>query len=337
MKNPKMFAFGSVTIDEIGDETEVGGVINIAKIWSVFVNSHRICLVSQIGDARNNPLIQKRLNEIDADFTYITFVQQCQNKLYRIRFYDGQPIFERIQNAKKLRNVPFPRVPIQSVSMMFFQSLATIFESPYAEDIVRLIETANEIGVPTFLDMNARPASIRNLKSNRRFIDLIGRVFHSLDTLKVNESEARVVAEVFPKIRPRRSTFYQKPLAIVRSIRNSYELKRALLTKGEKGSYLQTRSRSIKFASLTLDEFSNSLGCGDAFSGGYCLRYVFDLSDREGMAIATLLAALQTLERFAYPRSLGKGLVAKALRQHEEFFAHHDVDAEKLGKKLGIF
>lgn len=337
MKNSKMFAFGSVTIDEIGDEIEVGGAINVAKIWSVFVSPHMISLVTQVGDDKYRHTIKKRLNEIGVDSTYVTFVEQCQNKLYRIQFCDGHPMFKRIKNAKKLRNVPLPRIPLQKASMMFFQSLATIFESPQAEDIVHLIEKASEKGIPIFLDMNARPASIRNLKNNRRAIDLAERVFDSLETLKVSESEARVICEVFPKIKPCRTIFEDKTLAVVRSIQNSFELMCVLLTKGEKGSYLQTHGKSITFKSLTLDKFRNSLGCGDAFSSGYCLKYVFDLSDREAMAIGTLLASLQTLEHFAYPKKVKKEIVAKMLREHEDFFVQHEVNTEQLGQNLNLF
>lgn len=336
----KIFAYGYLTIDEIDEEYMPGGVINLAKTWSVFINPERICLVSQIGDDFYARIIDERIREINVNTTYIKRVKYAATRRYHINAFIGQnPVFRKTEDAPKLQETPSKPIPLHSVALIFYQSLDAIFDAPCSYLILQTMEEAHKRGTPTVLDMNIRPAFVEKVKQNRSITHLLQTALDYSDTLKVNEAEAYFVFHDFDVHRPLEGIYLrgEELLRVADSIYTDYNLKNLIVTCGERGSYLQTEEGGILFKALKLHNFRNSLGCGDAFSAGYCLKYILDLTNTEAITLGTILASILTLEDFAYPEHLSKQLIIDMINRNQQFlFRNGVVDVDEFLSKLNL-
>ena len=303
----KLVAIGSITMDRIVKNGEVvaynpGGVANLLRAWVELTSPQLITPVSVIGDDEYAKRLEITLKELDIDDSFVLRVSDAESRLYEIDVSNPQrPKIQRKQDAEKLMATPRKDVRqlLPYAAFLFYQSFATVFETPYVEFNIATIEASKRSNVPVVLDNNIRQASVGKLKTLRSEAE---KVYDKLDLLKVNEGEAKAMLDPNMNEAIEGITLEEREIhKVAQNIASKYAMKAVAVTMGERGSYILTRNEELRFPAIKPERYVNSLGAGDAWCAGYCMKYVRGLNDKQAGFLATVLGTLATEGQTAYP------------------------------------
>lgn len=335
----RLVPVGNFTVDRIVKDGKTigykpGGIANLCRTWVKMVEPNTITPVSKIGDDKYVKYVERPLERLHVDESYILKVDDAESRLYEIDVTDPQkPKIQRKQSADKLMDTP-PKdiVPILTeTSVLFYQSFATVFETPYLDLTLKTIEEAYRLGVPVGLDNNIRQASVKNLKT---MSGVTQKVYDKLDFLKVNEGEAKIILNPTIDEPIENITLQKNELSrVANEIAESYGIKTVAITMGEQGSFILTRDEELRFKAVKPKKFVNSLGAGDLWCAGYSMKYPSELSEREAGFLATVLGSLATEGISAYPSHLTKKKIREGIWDNSELY---NVDSNQILEKLKL-
>ncbi|MEX2739007.1 MAG: carbohydrate kinase family protein, partial [Candidatus Wukongarchaeota archaeon] len=240
---------------------------------------------------------------------------------------------QRKQSAEELMSTPPKDITpiLPQTAVLFYQSFATVFETPYLDLTLKTIEEAYRLGVPVGLDNNIRQASVKKLKT---MSDATQKVYGKLDFLKVNEGEAKIILNSNIDEPMEEITLQENELPrVANEIANSYGIKTVAITMGERGSFILTEDEELRFKAVKPENFVNSLGAGDLWCAGYCMKYPRKLMEREAGFLATILGSLATEGTYAYPSHLTKKKIRNRIQDNSELY---HIAPNQLLKKLKL-
>jgi len=335
----RLVPVGSFTVDRIVKHGKTigyhpGGIANLCRTWVKLIEPNAITPVSKIGDDRYVKYVEKPLNRLHIDESYILKIKDAESRLYEIDVTNPQrPKIQRKQSADKLMStVPKDIIPILSeTAILFYQSFATVFETPYLDLTLKTIEEAYRLGIPVGLDNNIRQASVKNLKT---MSDITQKVFGKLNFLKVNEGEAKIIMNPDIDEPIEKITLQENELSrVANEIVNTYSIKTVAITMGERGSFILTRDEELRFEAVKPENFVNSLGAGDLWCAGLCMKYPRKLSNEEAGFLATVLGSLAAEGISAYPSHLTKKKIKETICNNSELYR---VNSNQLLRKLKL-
>jgi len=335
----RLVPIGNLTVDRIVRYGKIigyntGGIANLCRAWVKLVEPSAITPVSKIGDDRYVKHVERQLKRLHIDESHILKVDDAESRLYEIDVTDPQrPKIQRKQSADKLMDTPPKDISpiLPETAVLFYQSFATVFETPYLDLTLKTIEEAYRLGVPIGLDNNIRQASVKNLKT---MSDITQKVYDRLDFLKVNEGEAKIIMNPDIDEPIEKITLQENELSrVANEIAKSYSVKTVAITMGDKGSFILTRDKELRLEAVKPETFVNSLGAGDLWCAGYCMKYPRKLSEGEAGFLATVLGSLATEGTYAYPSHLTKKKIRDRIRDNAETY---HVESNQLLKKLKL-
>jgi len=335
----RLVSIGNFTVDRIVMHGKIigynpGGITNLCRAWVKLIESNAITPVSKIGDDKYVKHVERPLKKLHIDETYILKVENAESRLYEIDVTDPQrPKIQRKQSADKLMNTPPKDITpiLPETAVLFYQSFATVFETPYLDLTLKTIEEAYRLGIPVGLDNNIRQASVKNLKT---MSDVTQKIYGKLDFLKVNEGEAKIIMNPDIDEPIEKITLQENELSrIANEIADSYGIKTVAITMGKQGSFILTRDEELKFKVVKPKKFVNSLGAGDLWCAGYCMKYPNELSEKEAGFLATVLGSLATEGISAYPSHLTKKKIRKRIWNNS---GSYHIDSDQFLKKLKL-
>jgi sugar/nucleoside kinase (ribokinase family) len=162
-------------------------------------------------------------------------------------------------------------------------------------------------------------------------------VLDMLDTLKMNEAEAKLFVEPgtnknVEKIRLRKRELER----LADEIMNSYAIKRLVITLGRRGSYVQTRDMSLRFEGLRPHVVMDATGTGDASSSAYCCEYIKNLDEIETGVLSNILGCIAVENMFSYPYCITRTSIRQYIIRRHKYCKKYKVDAMGLVRKLGL-
>jgi 2-dehydro-3-deoxygluconokinase len=170
-----------------------------------------------------------------------------------------------------------PLEPVREASVVFTTGITPGLSDQLEETTRSVLETADESGVRTALDVNYRsklwsPAAAR---------ESLEGLFELVDLLVVAERDARTVLDRDGD-----------PREVANGLREAFGFETVVLTRGEEGALAVTADgihRQSAFEAETLDP----VGTGDAFVGGYLARRVADDDIPDALEYGAAVAALK--------------------------------------------
>ncbi len=330
---------GNLTVDRIVRHRKIigykpGGIANFCRTLVKLVEPNTITPVAKIGDDKYVKHVERPLKKLHVDESYILKVESAESRLYEINVTDPQrPKIQRKQNAEELMSTPPKDITpiLPQTAILFYQSFATVFETPYLDLTLKTIEEAYRLGVPVGLDNNIRQASVEKLKA---MSNVTQKVYNKLDFLKVNEGEAKIILNPNIDEPIEKISLQENELSrVANGIASSYDVKTVAITMGERGSFILTRDEELRFKAVEPENFVNSLGAGDLWCAGYCMKYSRKLSEWEAGFLATVLGSLATEGTYAYPSHLTKKRIRGRIRNTSGLY---DIDASQFLKKLKL-
>jgi len=337
----RLVGIGNMTVDRIVKDGKIlsympGGVTNLCRTWVEFVDPSAITPVTKIGDDKYVKHVKRELGKLGIDKSYILEIPNAESRLYEINVTDPQsPKIQKKQDAEILMNTPPKDITpiLPNTAFVFYQSFATLFETPYLDLTLKTIKEANRLGVKIVVDNNIRQKSVEKVKI---MSDTIKHVFNRVDFLKLNEGEAKIllnpeINQAIEKIRLDEEDLSK----VADEITKDYGVKNIAITMGERGSFIQTPDKKLRFDAVKPINFINSLGAGDLYSAGICMKYVRNLSYEETGTLATVLGALATEGVPAYPKHLTRKKIINAIKMNaNEFYEKYKINVDEFLRNL---
>jgi sugar/nucleoside kinase (ribokinase family) len=335
----KVAIVGNITVDRVVRRGKVighspGGTINVAYILKELMSPDDVILVSNIGsDYYAKTYIEKELQKMRND--YVRRVD-AETRLYEANVNDPlKPKLTRINDAEKLMNYAYKDLTpeLNDLSVIHFQSLTPISEGRYRSRVIKLIKEAYDKGISMSLDLNKR----KSIKSDKTE-DVEGGVFDKLHTLKMNEEELISLVEPKTKKKPKIRLRKRKIERLVNEIMGTYDLERFVVTRGDRGSYAQTRDNVYTFRALKPGIVMDALGTGDTSATGYLIGYIKNLNEMEIGVLSNFLASLSLENDFSYPHTITTTRMRQALitKRGRKYCDRYNVNYRILAKKLGL-
>jgi sugar/nucleoside kinase (ribokinase family) len=339
----KVVVIGNIPVDRVVKKRKKkvvlqgyspGGAINVAHYLKELIGRDQVLLVSNIGDDKYaRKYIEPELKKMRDD--YVKRVKDAETRLYEVDVTKPQePKITRLKEAQKLMNTLYKNITpiLPSVSTIYFQSCTPVFEMKYRSRNVELIRKAYEMKIPVILDWNKRKTvPSKKMEGKRR------EVLNMIDTLKMNESEAKLFVEPQTKKNVKRIKLRKRELErLADEIMDNYAIKRVVITLGGRGSYVQTRDMSLKFDALKPHVVLDATGTGDASSSAYCSERIKNLDEIETGVLSNILACLALETMFSYPRFVSRTCIRQYIKRRFKYCKKYKVGAMELVHKLGL-
>jgi len=339
----KIAVIGNIPVDHVvrrGKEVgySPGGAINPAYILKELNGIDNVLLVSNIGhDNYARVYIEPELKKMRDD--YVRRIKDAETRLYEVNINDPlRPKITRINEAEKLMDHSYIDISpiLPEISTIHFQSCTPIYEGRYRNRNIELIRKASERvpAIPVILDWNKRKV-FKSKKAEGEQKEVLDR----LDTLKMNEYEAKLFVDPQTKKKPEKIKLRKRDYErLADEIMGSYAVKRVFITLSDRGSYVQTRRDSFRFYALKPQVVIDCTGVGDASSVGYSIKSLKKLNEGEAGAFSMILGSLATENMFSYPHSITRVRMRQVLitKRGHNYCKRHDVDCRGLARKLGL-
>ena len=338
----KLVVYGNITVDRVIEKKgrkpvlkghSPGGAINVAHYLKELTNRDQVLLVSNIGDDDYASMyIEPELEKMNDN--YVQRVKNGKTRLYQVDITKPtRPSITRLEEARGLMDTPYRNITpvLPSVSTIHFQSYATIFENKYRDGLIELIRKIHEMNIPVNLDWNKRKyvESKETLSIQKKILDV-------LDTLKMNESEAKSLVEPkegkTEKIRLRSRELER----LADEIMDNYTVKRVVITLSDRGSYVQTRGMNLRFDALKPLIIMDTTGTGDAVSAAYGCERIKNLDEIETGVLSQILGCLAVENMFSFPNSIKKTVIRQYIINRHDYCKKYKVEFTGLLKKLGL-
>jgi len=339
----KVAVIGNITVDHVVGGREEGyspgGAINPAYILKELLSPEQVLLVSNIGDDDYARIyIEPELKKMRDN--YVRRIEDAPTRFYEVDISNPKiPKFTRKEETQILMNHSHIDITpvLPEISTIHFQSSSQIYEGGYRNRMVELIRKAyDDEGVHVILDWNKRKVfkSKKTEEEQKEVLDM-------LDTLKMNECELKLFVEPntnkkSDKIRLRKGKLEK----FADEIMGSYDIKRLVITRRDRGSYVQTRHKGLKlwFDALKPQILIDCLGTGDASAVAYDVKDINELTEREAGVLSNILGSLATEDMFSYPHSITRTRIRQSLitRRGYNYCNRYDVDCRRLARKLGL-
>jgi sugar/nucleoside kinase (ribokinase family) len=360
-----LFGYGNATIDDlIAPNTpydgmkKPGGIMNVSRGWKALSkfqrkNPVKVYMVGHYGDDEYSQVITNTIEKDGFDTKFFHKLKSAESRVYKIDLSNPEmPDIQRFKEGELLQSTPKPDIILflTKRSLVFTQSFSTYLESPQSENMIQNCAIARSIDAETANDFNIRQASLDVIQGKsktlspteiqerqRMMMDRKERGLSQLTMLKLSEVEAKVLADDFKTEKTLKEiTIEDNELPkMANSIMSTYDNIRMLaITKGKDGGYFITRNYERPFKAVKLDNFINSLGCGDGYSAAMTFGRLIKLSDAEIAALSPIFAALYTQVPSGYPDHLTPELIRKTIVNNAQSCKDMGANSDNILAKL---
>lgn len=340
----KLVVLGNITVDRVIKKIKKkvipqgyspGGAINVAHYLKELTSHDQVLLVANVGDdkyAREH--IEPELEKMRDD--YVRRVKDAETRRYQVDITrPEQPTITRLTEAQRLMDTPYIDVTpvLDSVSTIYSQSCSPIFEGKYRNRIVELIRKSCEMKIPVILDWNKR-----KIFEDEKAADKQKKILDAIDTLKMNESEAKLFVEPGTKKTPEKIRLRNRELEeLAEEIMSNYTLKRVVITLADRGSYVQTRKMGLRFDALKPHIVMDATGTGDASSSAHCCERIKNLDEIETGVLSNILGCLAIENKFSYPSGINSDRIRQYILHRYQYCKKYKVEVMGLLGKLGLY
>ncbi|WP_080778976.1 carbohydrate kinase family protein [Chryseobacterium phocaeense] len=281
-KTPYIVCFGEVLWDVFPEGTKAGGApFNVA--YHVHKTGTGVKMLSRIGNDELGIRLTDQIRNwgITADYIQIDDKHPTSTVIAKID-EDNEATYEIINHVAwdYIDFLPEHEKLVSEADAFVYGSLSA--RNPKTrETLLKLLEFAKL----KIFDVNFRPPFIE--------VDLIKELLHKADIVKMNKAEMRRIMEFLEKeyVSEDESAAY---------IRNHFDIKEIILTKGSKGARYFTRDGSYSFPAVAI-QIADTVGSGDSFLSGFISKRIQGKSPEEIMNEATALGAFITSKQGACP------------------------------------
>lgn len=281
-KTPYIVCFGEVLWDVFPEGTKAGGApFNVA--YHVHKTGTGVKMLSRIGNDELGIRLTDQIRNwgITADYIQIDHKHPTSTVIAKID-EDNEATYEIINHVAwdYIDFLPEHEKLVSEADAFVYGSLSA--RNPKTrETLLKLLEFAKL----KIFDVNFRPPFIE--------VDLIKELLHKADIVKMNKAEMRRIMEFLEKeyVSEDESAAY---------IRNHFDIKEIILTKGSKGARYFTGDGSYSFPAVAI-KIADTVGSGDSFLSGFISKRIQGKSPEEIMNEATALGAFITSKKGACP------------------------------------
>lgn len=281
-KTPYIVCFGEVLWDVFPEGSKAGGApFNVA--YHVYKTGTDVKMLSRIG---NDELGRKLTDQIKnwgitADYIQIDHEHPTSTVIAKID-EDNEATYEIINHVAwdYIDFLPEHEKLVSEAGAFVYGSLSA--RNPKTrETLLKLLEFSKL----NIFDVNFRPPFIE--------VDLIKELLHKADIVKMNKAEMRRIMEFLDKeyVSEDESAAY---------IRNHFDIKEIILTKGSKGARYFAGNSNYSFPAVPI-QIADTVGSGDSFLSGFISKRIQGKSPEEIMNEATALGAFITSKHGACP------------------------------------
>lgn len=281
-KNPYIVCFGEVLWDVFPEGAKAGGApFNVA--YHVHKAGTDVKMLSRIGNDELGKKLTDQIKEWGITADYIQIDQEHPTSTVIAKIDEHNEASYEIINHVAWDYIDFlpEHEPLVAEAEAFVFGSLSARNPKTRETLLKLLEFSKL----RIFDVNFRPPFID--------VELIKELLHKADIVKMNKAEMRMILEFL-------SEEYVTEDESAAFIRNHFNIKEIVLTKGSKGARYFTGNRNYGFSAVSI-QIADTVGSGDAFLSGFLSKRIQGKSAEEIMNEAIALGAFITSKTGACP------------------------------------
>jgi fructokinase len=283
--------FGEVLFDCFPDGNSVLGGAPFNVAWHLKGLGQAPLFLSRVGNDANGDTVRGRMHSWGMDLAGLQLDQQHPTGQVTIELDEGQPTFDIVADqaydyieTEAALNALKTCDPI----LLYYGSLISRSEVS-RNSLLRIRESS----VPSYVDINLRKPWWNDT--------IIDEALQNARWVKLNDDEVKVV------------TGLNDIVAGARKLVEQYALEWVIVTRGAQGAFIASADGIIETEPVTVDEITDTVGAGDAFSAvtllgiidHWSLEEILQRAAQFAAAICTMRGATVNDQRF-YDNFIGQ-------------------------------
>jgi len=303
-----IFSFGEVLWDLLPGQRILGGA-PFNFVYRVNSLGDTGYMVSRLGRDLLGEEAFEKIKSLDLDTRFIQWDERHPTGTVKVSFDTANnPDFVILPGVAYdyIEHTPELLKSVAKADCLYFGTLTQRAETSQ-KTLQKLLEAAKQC--VKFLDMNLRKDCFS--KESIKFS------LKQADILKLNEDEARFLADIF------NYSFISIPLFCEEMI-NKWNLRFCLVTLAEKGAFAASQTGESVYCPGYNINFVDSVGAGDAFSAGFVFKLLKGSSFQQGCQFGNILGALVATQTGATTK-LTPETIENFLSQKNQRHIHSDL------------